>query len=39
MYVDDPCFTANYDKIKPGLAVFVRDAMAAYADSATASAP
>ncbi len=33
MYVDDPRFTANYDKVKPGLAVFMRDAMAVYAGS------
>lgn len=32
VYVDDPRFTATYDKIRPGLAVFMRDAMAYYAD-------
>jgi len=26
MYVDDPRFTATYDKVRPGLAVFMRDA-------------
>lgn len=31
MYVDDPRFRANYDKIADGLAEFARDAMAAYA--------
>jgi len=33
MYVDDPRFTATYDKIAPGLAEYYRDAMAAYADT------
>ncbi|MBM3269201.1 MAG: MerR family transcriptional regulator [Candidatus Sericytochromatia bacterium] len=33
MYVDDARFTATYDRIRPGLAVFVRDAMAAFADA------
>jgi DNA-binding transcriptional MerR regulator len=33
MYVDDPRFTANYDRVKPGLATFLRDAMLVYADS------
>jgi DNA-binding transcriptional MerR regulator len=32
MYVDDPRFAANYEKMKPGLAVFMRDAMIYYAD-------
>lgn len=32
MYVQDPRFTANYDKVRPGLAVFVRDAIAYYCD-------
>jgi len=27
MYVDDPRFTAHYDKIAPGCAVFLRDAI------------
>jgi hypothetical protein len=27
MYVDDPRFTAYYDKIAPGCAVFLRDAV------------
>jgi DNA-binding transcriptional MerR regulator len=31
LYVDDPRFTANYDRHGPGTATFVRDAMAAYA--------
>ena len=30
MYVDDPRFTAYYDKIAPGCAVFLRDAVAIY---------
>jgi DNA-binding transcriptional MerR regulator len=32
MYVDDPRFTATYDKVRPGLAVFMRDAMVFYAE-------
>jgi DNA-binding transcriptional MerR regulator len=32
MYVDDPRFTATYDKIRPGLAVFKRDAMHIFCD-------
>jgi DNA-binding transcriptional MerR regulator len=32
MYVDDARFAAYYDKYKPGLAVFMRDAMHAYCD-------
>ncbi|CAH0119770.1 HTH-type transcriptional activator mta [Paenibacillus sp. CECT 9249] len=32
MYVDDVRFTQNIDKFKEGLAVFMRDAMAVYAD-------
>jgi DNA-binding transcriptional MerR regulator len=32
MYVDDPRFTATYDKYRPGLAVFMRDTMAYYAE-------
>lgn len=32
MYVTDPRFTANYDKYRPGLAVFVRDAINYYCD-------
>ena len=31
MYVDDPRFTAHYDRLEPGLAAFVRDAAAANA--------
>ena len=30
MYVDDPRFTVYYDKIAPGCAVFLRDAVAIY---------
>ncbi|MDR2035491.1 MAG: TipAS antibiotic-recognition domain-containing protein [Coriobacteriales bacterium] len=30
MYVNDPRFTAYYDKIAPGCAVFLRDAVVAY---------
>lgn len=33
MYVNDPRFSAYYDKHRPGLAKFMRDAMHAYADS------
>lgn len=32
LYVNDPRFTANYDKVKPGLAQFMRAAMHAYCD-------
>lgn len=32
MYVDDPRFTAYYEKFAPGLAVFMRDAIAYYCD-------
>ena len=32
MYVDDPRFTAYYDKFGEGLAVFLRDAMHYYVD-------
>lgn len=32
MYVDDPRFAANYEKFRPGLAVFMRDAIARYCD-------
>ncbi|MFN3431873.1 MAG: MerR family transcriptional regulator [Candidatus Sericytochromatia bacterium] len=38
MYVDDPRFTATYDTVKPGLAAFVRDAMAIHADRLEAKA-
>ncbi len=31
MYVGDPRFAANYDKVRPGLAVYVRDAIRANA--------
>lgn len=30
MYVDDPRFTAYYDKHRPGLAIFMRDAIAEF---------
>jgi hypothetical protein len=33
MYVDDPRFTAFYEKYKPGLAAFLRDGMLAYCDA------
>lgn len=33
MYVADPRFTAYYEKFRPGLAVFVRDAIAYYCDT------
>ena len=33
MYVDDPRFTAYYDRFAKGLALFMRDAMAYYADT------
>ena len=33
MYVDDPGFEANYEKYRPGMAVFIRDAMHAYCDA------
>ena len=32
-YVDDPRFAAFYDKVKPGLARFMREAMHVYADA------
>ena len=35
-YVADERFTAFYDKVKPGLAVFMRDAMVVYADALAA---
>ena len=31
LYVDSPDFHARYDAVRPGLAEYVRDAMAAYA--------
>ncbi|MEU5364631.1 MerR family transcriptional regulator [Streptomyces sp. NPDC005925] len=36
MYVSDPRFTATYDGIRPGLAVYLRDAIAANAARRTA---
>ncbi|MBF2053491.1 MAG: TipAS antibiotic-recognition domain-containing protein [Candidatus Sericytochromatia bacterium] len=35
IYVDDSRFTANIDRFGEGLAVFMRDAMAIYADRQT----
>jgi len=32
MYVDDPRFTAHYEKYRPGLAIFVRDAIVYFCD-------
>lgn len=32
MYVNDPRFTTTYEKFRPGLAVFVRDAIVYYCD-------
>lgn len=32
MYVNDPRFTAYYEKFRPGMAVFMRDAIAYYCD-------
>jgi MerR family transcriptional regulator, multidrug-efflux activator len=32
LYVNDERFTAHYDRVHPGLAAFLRDAMHAYAD-------
>jgi hypothetical protein len=34
MYVADPRFTAMYEEVAPGLAVFVRDAIVANASCA-----
>lgn len=33
MYVDDERFTAHYDAVAPGLAAYLRDAMAVYAEA------
>jgi hypothetical protein len=33
MYVDDERFKVNYDSRRPGLAEYLRDAMAAYAQA------
>ncbi len=33
MYVDDPRFTATYDAVRPGLARWLRDAIAYYCDT------
>lgn len=33
MYVDDPRFAAYYEKFRPGLAVFMRDAINVYCDA------
>ena len=32
LYAENPEFRANYDKVRPGLADFMRDAMAYYAE-------
>jgi hypothetical protein len=32
MYVNDPRFTAHYDKYRPGLAVFIHDAIVRFCD-------
>jgi len=37
LYVQDERFTAFYDKVKPGLAPFMREAMQIYADRLTAN--
>jgi hypothetical protein len=36
MYVEDPRFAENYERYRPGLAVFMRDAMQAYSAERTA---
>lgn len=33
MYVEDPRFAANYDRVAPGLSGYVREAIAANADA------
>jgi len=33
MYVDDERFAETFDKIKPGFAVFLRDAIRIYCDN------
>lgn len=38
MYGEDERFAANYDKVRPGLAVFVRDTIHVYCDRASAKA-
>ncbi|MGE5589752.1 MAG: TipAS antibiotic-recognition domain-containing protein [Bacillota bacterium] len=38
LYVQDQRFTANYDRVKPGLAAFMRAAMHAYCDKAESQA-
>lgn len=37
MYVDDPRFTDYYEKIAPGMAQFMRDAIVAYCDVQSAN--
>lgn len=39
MYVADPRFMANYEKVEPGLAEFMRAAMAIYADRLESEKP
>ncbi|MDA8218933.1 MAG: MerR family transcriptional regulator [Dehalococcoidales bacterium] len=38
LYVDDPRFTATYEKVRPGLAAFMREAMHYYSDHLAAEA-
>ena len=38
LYVETREFTATYDKVRPGLADFMRDAMAYYAEHTLAKA-
>ena len=35
LYVNDPRFAANYEKVRPGLAEFTRDAFRANAERAS----
>jgi hypothetical protein len=39
LYVTDERFTAYYDKIKPGLAKFLRDAIHVYCDNLEGRTP
>ena len=38
VYVDDPRFAANYERVAPGLATYLRDAILAKADRQDAAA-
>ncbi|MGO9971574.1 MAG: MerR family transcriptional regulator [Solirubrobacteraceae bacterium] len=38
MYIDDPRFAASHDKVEPGLAAYVRDAIVANANASDAEA-